>query len=92
MTQPINKCDVGYYCPEGSITSKGRRKNDVEDRKCPSRTFCPLGTANPIVCPTGYYQDSDGSVTLNTKCKQCPKGSYCVFGNMYTCPKGYVCV
>jgi hypothetical protein len=69
MTQPINKCDVGYYCPEGSKTSKGIKKDETLEHRCGEGQYCPLGAAFAIVCPNGYYQDSKGIETLNTKCK-----------------------
>ena len=53
--------------------------------------FCPMGSTNPIRCPSGYYQDELGSY----ECKDCPSGYYCdntmdpvVLYNGSHCPTG----
>lgn len=87
LSAPTAKCDVGYYCPEGSTSSTGITVTDSTVKPCPIATYCPLGTASPISCPTGYYQES----TAQGKCNICPKGYFCTGGTKYQCNAGYNC-
>ena len=81
LTAPAGYCEVGYYCPEGTITSTPAATF------CPVKTYCPLGSSSPKVCPVGYYQEA----TKQGKCLQCPTGYYCIFGERMICPSGYYC-
>jgi len=40
---------------------------------CPEGTFCPNGTATPLPCVAGTYNDVDGQEA----CFNCPAGYYC---------------
>ena len=81
---PVGVCDPGYYCPEGSTSSKqvpcpsgtfrsitqGSRPEDCSI--CTSGYYCKdAGTANPVICPQGFY------CPLGTKYPEpCPEGTY----------------
>ena len=73
--KPYIKCQIGYYCPEGS--------------KVPIQTACPPGTVGNMYgaysvtqcdkCPPGFYC---GYATnyVNNPPKPCPAGYYCPIG------------
>ena len=74
-------CAPGYYCEQGSITSK--------DISCPEKTFRDL--------PGGKVADDCGACPAGSFCpsgtiipKSCPKGHYCITGivDPAKCPKG----
>jgi hypothetical protein len=44
----IYKCNMGFYCPNGTVTPSLR---------CPSGSFCSIGSSAPSPCAAGYYQD-----------------------------------
>ena len=55
---------------------------------CPAGHYCPEGTADPIGCPAGTYND----ITHQYVCRPCRPGYYCL-ANFTTdqdtpCPKG----
>lgn len=41
---------------------------------CPESHYCPLGTTDPMACPSGTYND----LTHQKICKTCEPGYYCV--------------
>ena len=57
-------CQIGEYCNiTGLFESLGQ---------CPLGHYCPKPEDDPIICPSGYYQNTIGS----TKCIKCQKGPY----------------
>ena len=58
---------------------------------CPVGHFCPTGTATPIPCANGTYNDFKGQ----SECTICPKGFYCLEGAVTyldtPCPRGHYC-
>ena len=41
------------------------------------------------VCPNGKYAtDHEGAASQQEACKDCEKGSYCMFGSAFLCPRG----
>ena len=80
-----HKCLAGYYCPDG-IDSPSNYPN----LRCPNGTMCPVGSARPVPCPAGSYQDEIGRST----CKTCPEGYLCDIGTVsphIVCPVGRYC-
>lgn len=43
---------------------------------CPSGSYCPIGTANPILCPAGSFNSNTGSETSDD-CVPCSPGKFC---------------
>lgn len=79
-------CDDGYYCLEGSHTS---RPNTTYGGRCPAGYKCPQGSAWPQPCERGTYQNATGQKV----CLDCPAGYFCA-GNTTVpeiCPTGYYC-
>lgn len=62
----IYDCPEGNYCP-GLIT------DEADMTICPVGKYCPLGSALPILCPPGSYQDVTGA----NSCKTCTQGNHC---------------
>lgn len=86
LTQTSGNCTRGYYCPQGQQVNN--------PFICTVGHYCPEKSANPILCPSGYYQDQTGQWT----CKLCPAGYYCdnssgviVINDDIKCPRGYYC-
>ena len=76
------QCLEGYYCPNGTA-------NLNDEVLCPIGAYCPFGSAAPVSCAPGSYQDEKGQ----PECKSCPSGSYCLDGasSPQACPQGYYC-
>ena len=61
---------------------------------CPAGHYCPdEGTAEPLQCPDGFYQENTGQTECSDKC---PEGYVCsgvkiTFGQTDECPAGYYC-
>ena len=90
------KCKAGYFCFSGA--SQYEPIDDISVPPlfgiCPVGHYCPEdGTAEPIQCPDGYYQDTTGQ----TECSdQCPEGYICSgvkisYNSTDECPAGYYC-
>ena len=92
-------CTAGYYCNQTALVAEEGQcpqgfwcesKTIVPYRVCPAGSMCPTGSAKPILCPHGTYQDQSGQWT----CKDCPSGHHCIgTGNTnYTlCGPGSYC-
>ena len=62
------ECQAGFYCTVGSVT--------YLDLPCPAGHYCPPGSAVPIPCQVGTYNNR--SVGINEhSCLPCTPGSYC---------------
>jgi hypothetical protein len=67
--------------------------------KCPAGSFCPSGSAHPILCPPGFFCDSTGRSNVSGPCsagyycdeygitdakyKECPIGFFCPTGSIF---------
>lgn len=80
LCAPTGICAAGYYCPSGQ--SSAQPSNYV----CITGHSCPEGSALPIPCASGHYQDLMAQAT----CLPCPLGHYCVEGSVTPtpCPPG----
>nr|XP_006821768.1 PREDICTED: multiple epidermal growth factor-like domains protein 10-like [Saccoglossus kowalevskii] len=67
LSEPTGPCDAGYYCPGGQNT-----KTPTE-YVCPKGFFCPVGSPQPLICPRGEYQPTEGQPS----CESCLSGFYC---------------
>jgi len=95
MSDKINNCLMGHYCPEGSNKST----------KCPAGTYNNQLNAKNLSdckdCLPGKYCDSDGLVDPTGDCDQgyfCTKqaiqndpGTLDALERFGPCPKGYYC-
>lgn len=79
-------CSQGFYCPRGETIQTAH--------PCPIGHYCVEHTYEPMLCPSGWYQDVIGQWT----CKLCPAGYYCdnsygivVINDTVKCPPGYFC-
>lgn len=64
----------GYYC-----TSKARVPNPINDEAdslCPAGHYCPPGSSQPELCPTGTFSPRSGMIYRNA-CLPCPGGKFC---------------
>ncbi|CAM9294549.1 unnamed protein product, partial [Choristocarpus tenellus] len=80
-TEVTEKCWQGYYCSGG---------DDYPRRFiCPVGHYCQAGSAFPLDCPAGTYQND----TMQHICQDCPARSYCENGTVtpLQCPEGYYC-
>ncbi|KAH3750553.1 hypothetical protein DPMN_185080 [Dreissena polymorpha] len=88
LVAPSGPCAQRYYCPAIA---------DVFDPQpteflCPTGSYCPADSADPVPCNPGTYQDNEGEIT----CDPCPAGYYCPAnttnpidcGNYSYCPQG----
>ena len=90
LVRETGLCAPGFYCPEGQST------DSPQDYICPRGFECPVGSAEPLVCARGYYQEDMNQ----PDCDLCPSGKYCdpfelnnVTGVITPedCPMGYYC-
>lgn len=58
-------------------------------RLCTRGHYCPAGSADPVDCVAGTYQNDTGS----SDCDICPARHYCeaTTTNATLCPAGYFC-
>ena len=84
--KPTGLCDAGFYCPMG--------QNNKRAFGCPAGYYCPTGSAAPLLCESGKWQDEVQKAT----CKTCPEGYYCdsKYGPItnyaiYSCLNGFYC-
>eukprot|EP00826_Nyctotherus_ovalis_P026103 TRINITY_DN2037_c0_g1_i12.p1 TRINITY_DN2037_c0_g1~~TRINITY_DN2037_c0_g1_i12.p1 ORF type:complete len:2031 (+),score=737.56 TRINITY_DN2037_c0_g1_i12:47-6094(+) len=78
-------CPEGYHCPKLG-------QSDPHLYKCMGGQMCSTGSANPSICPGGYFCDIDNGIPKEI-CPvnyYCPPGTAvpiaCTFGE--TCPEG----
>eukprot|EP01035_Chromulina_nebulosa_P019898 gene19898-25853_t len=74
-------CEAGYYCINGSISSKQHLCGD------PNR-YCPSNSYQPVVVEVGYYSIG-GNVSSRMSQAIAPMGSYAINGYKYLCLPGY---
>jgi hypothetical protein len=87
-------CPLGTYSnAAGSITpmcsglcDASRYGNTPSTRPdctgiCPLAHYCPIGTAQPLLCPAGVYGDVTGLSTIGCS-RTCPLGFFCPPGSI----------
>ncbi|XP_074158322.1 uncharacterized protein LOC141562243 [Sminthopsis crassicaudata] len=67
LSFPEAACEEGWFCPIASIS--GNNPGNL----CPIGHYCPSGSPEPQLCPSGQYQDETGQ----SQCKMCPAGKFC---------------
>ncbi|GAB9469615.1 hypothetical protein Gpo141_00006888 [Globisporangium polare] len=102
LTVPRGPCDPGYYCTSGAYTSAPMNyestifgvSNKHTGAQCPQGAYCPLGSATPMLCPPGTFNNFTGLET-ETQCVSCPAGFYCETPGLFlptgSCYAGYFC-
>ncbi|MGH0168698.1 UNVERIFIED_CONTAM: hypothetical protein FKN15_055273 [Acipenser sinensis] len=82
LSVPTGSCQAGYFCLAGSEGAGG---------PCPVSHYCPGGSAQPLPCPAGTYNNLTGQA----KCFQCGAGYYCPEKTStysdFPCPPGFYC-
>ena len=87
LSNPTGECDAGYFCEFGS-SMKNPSITQAGYGLCPAGYYCPKGTAKPLKCAPGTYNN----ITGQASCFICPAGFFCWGHEKYTdCPKGYFC-
>ena len=74
LTYPKRPCSAGYYCifgADSTTPSLGSQANI-----CPTGSYCPQQTSNPVPCPIGTFNDQTGRHS-ESQCTNCTGGSYC---------------
>ena len=64
---PDGDCDVGWFCPAGSIVPQPAGNQCLPGHECPQQS------ASQTPCPSGFYQPNVGQGS----CLNCPAGMYC---------------
>jgi len=74
-------CPPGFYCPSGPFALNSAIK-------CPTGSYCKIGSTGYTVCPSGYYCPYGSSVYT-----MCSGGTYCPQGSSVpmNCSSGYYC-
>ena len=94
------RCDAGYLCPPGSLSSTAIPcpegyycpAGSGTATICPPGTYCPRVSPSPVSCPEGTYNEVAGKREISV-CLPCPPGKECVVAtvNPTPCPLGYYC-
>lgn len=78
------QCPVGFWCPGMNILG---HPTDQPIPCDPSIPYSPVGASSASQCsknvPPGFYKDPETGELL-----KCPSGSYCIDGNVISCPAG----
>ena len=89
LTEPSGDCAAGFYCKRGAKVDTPQG-NDGTGGPCFEGHFCPVGTAVPIGCNAGTYNDQE----QQSECRTCPAGYYCLPNTTtfyLVCPVGHYC-
>eukprot|EP01022_Parablepharisma_sp_SALTPOND_P023128 TRINITY_DN47_c0_g6_i1.p1 TRINITY_DN47_c0_g6~~TRINITY_DN47_c0_g6_i1.p1 ORF type:complete len:4331 (-),score=484.04 TRINITY_DN47_c0_g6_i1:2741-15733(-) len=102
LEEATTSCVEGYYC--AGRVSVNPPPNDSTGGTCPAGHYCPTGTASPIPCPPGTYNDDSGSIS-KAACKACPARYFCPYrggtttmygldgsSTSFLCAPGYLCL
>ena len=93
LDAPTGLCDAGYYCNSSAIMSNPT--SDPTGDTCPKGHYCPAGSAAPVPCPPGTFNDMFTQQELSN-CQPCTAGEYCAgYGNEATdgqCDAGWYCL
>lgn len=103
LTAFSKKIMAGYYSKQTNQVVGNPSFLANQRGICITGHYCPEGTANPIACPAGTYNNAEGAKALS-ECLKCPPGEYCnASGKTYAelvalggtswgkCTQGYVC-
>ena len=82
---PTGLCQEGFFCSGGADSAAPMREGAGGDI-CPKGHYCPAGTAVPISCPAGTYNEWQGA-TQESDCVECPPGMFCM-GTSNQAPDG----
>ena len=85
LPNPVDECDPGFYCKEGSNSSSPLTETEMGG-PCPAGTYCVKGSTSPVSCAAGTYN----SLPEQETCLDCLQGYYCDLGstNQTICPVG----
>eukprot|EP01135_Chromosphaera_perkinsii_P005913 Nk52_evm8s371 gene=Nk52_evmTU8s371 len=94
LTTHSGDCLAGYYCKSGAWLATP--SDGVTGDRCPPGSFCTVGSAQPVACPSGTFSPSSGA-TSNAACIPCSAGKYCAAAGSQTsnelpCTGGYLCL
>jgi hypothetical protein len=87
-TNPTNPAGAaGFSCGTGRTAAPSLL---VAGDLCPLASYCPVGTAAPVLCLPGYFANVTGLAT----CFACPAGSYSAAGAIacQPCGAGFACL
>jgi len=100
---PTGDCAASYFCrtsspaaaPEQSIFSPvydAEAWAAIDFGPCPPGHYCPVATADPIVCPNSTFRNTTHGASPDD-CRRCPAGYICYPGEpvIYECPAGSYC-
>ncbi len=73
-------------CTACSAGSFQRLTGQTACEICPSTSYCPQGTATPVVCPPGTANPREGAETSDA-CVPCQAGFWCAGGASVPCVK-----
>ena len=68
-------CPAGYVCPS--------RPTHIP-LICPLGSFCPVGSARSLACPSGAFGSATGLRSAD-ECSPCPGGHWCNSGQAFPC-------
>ncbi|KAH3750559.1 hypothetical protein DPMN_185086 [Dreissena polymorpha] len=74
LTYPKNPCSAGYYCILGAKSQTPTQAPLAA--KCPTGSYCPQQTADPVPCPARTFNPSEG-LHSEYQCLNCTGGKYC---------------
>lgn len=98
--------DFPFTCAPGLIgnsLSVHHQNNPDCSGSCPSGSYCPAGSVDPILCETSTYCGAGSSAETpcapgtfgdrpglksQDECEPCPEGDWCRGGRRYQCPVG----
>ncbi|XP_044928344.1 SCO-spondin isoform X2 [Mustela putorius furo] len=95
LTQASGPCDAGWFCVSAAWTSRPFDLDNYTSTnclcpatatggKCPSGSFCPEGTPEPIPCLPGSFCATSG---LSTPSGPCQAGYFCAEGAVSPAPE-----
>ncbi len=112
---PTGPCALGYWCGNGSTNATANpcpadtyrnvtgATAQSDCSLCPSGSYCPIATSNPLTCPAGSYcltgTSNPAPCVVGTfsnttgvrrvdDCSPCSPGMYCASAGL-TAPTGY---
>lgn len=76
-------CRPGYICPAAS-------QHEDEIGCGGTAVFCPAGSGQVQICPSGHYTVGGDNDLTRTHCVPCPPGYECQNGMQFPCPVGTI--
>ncbi|XP_072885876.1 uncharacterized protein [Hemitrygon akajei] len=90
LVKPSGSCEAGFFCL-GNAKTPTPLGSDDSGGLCPVSHYCPTGTAQPIPCPAGTYNNLSGQAS----CFPCALGYFCPENSTtytdFPCPAGFYC-